>query len=367
MKRMMQFLQRFNADWVTRYDPQNDNAKASAFRSTLWAAAMSQAFQRDMRADFRAINFPISDADWTYLSTFETLPGTAEVGKLLAFSFRKADNPTLTADVSVSVSPGSTVLTLPTGTSLTALRGSFVTSCSAVVGVGEVMQTSGVSVNDFSKPVVYQIVNGNAAPVSYTIEVSMQADIPGIETAVKAFMTKYDVPGLSIAILKDERLVYAKGYGLANKETGEPVTTNTTFRLGSIAKSVTAMAILKLVDEGRLTLDQRVFGPGSILGTTFGEKPYTPQLEQITVRQLLEHTAGGDAWSSQWDPANNKIDPYFQKEWLGYSQDELIGRVLDTRPVTQTPGSKFVYSNIGMGIAGRVVEKLSGMTYEAYV
>lgn len=180
-------------------------------------------------------------------------------------------------------------------------------------------------------------------------------------------MTKYDVPGLSIAILKDERLVYAKGYGLANKETGEPVTTNTTFRLGSIAKSVTAMAILKLVDEGRLTLDQRVFGPGSILGTTFGEKPYTPQLEQITVRQLLEHTAGGDAWSNQWDPANNKIDPYFQKEWLGYSQDELIGRVLDTRPVTQTPGSKFVYSNIGMGIAGRVVEKLSGMTYEAYV
>jgi hypothetical protein len=68
MKRMMQFLQRFNTDWVTRYDPQNDNAKASSFRATLWAAAMSQAFQRDMRADFRAINFPISDADWAFLN-----------------------------------------------------------------------------------------------------------------------------------------------------------------------------------------------------------------------------------------------------------------------------------------------------------
>lgn len=367
MKRMMQFLQRFNADWVARYDPQNDNAKAGAFRATLWAAAMSQAFQRDMRPDFRAINFPVSDSDWAYLSQFEQLPGVAESGRLLSVGFQKSSNPTLTADVSLTLTPGTTtLLTLPTGASLTAIKASFVTSCSATVSVGSVMQTSGVSVNDFSKPVVYVVSNGNATPTSYTLEVSTQVSLTTVENAVNAFMTKYNVPGMSVAITKDERLVYAKGYGLADKDRGAPVGTNSLFRIASVSKPITAIALLRLVDQGKLSLDQKVFGPGGILGTTYGSKPYTPQTELITVRHLLSHTAGADAWNHLWNYPT-RIDPFYQPEWLKFTQAEVIGATLDTRPVTETPGTKMIYSNVGFNIAGRVLETVTGLPYERYV
>ena len=368
IKRLTKFLSLFNADWQKRYDQFNDTPAANSFRATLMVAAMSYAFEKDLRADFRAINYPISDADWTYLSQFQTLPGVAESGKLLAFSFRKADNPTLTTDVSASIASGSTVLTLPTGTSLTALRGSFVSSCSAVVSAGGVVQTSGVSVNDFSKPVVYQVVNGNAAPMSYTIEISTQVSLSIVENAVNAFMAKYpNVPGMSVAITKDERLVYAKGYGLADRANNVPVTPNSMFRVASVSKAITGIAALKLVDDDKLNLDQPVFGLGTVLGNTFGTQPYSSQISQITMRHLLTHTAGGDAWTSKWDPANNRIDPFYQKEWLGYTQAQVISATIDTRPVTETPGTKGVYSNVGVNIAGRVIEKIAGVGYEKYV
>lgn len=366
LKRLMQFLGRFNADWQKRYDQFNDTPAANSFRATLLVAAMSYAFEKDLRSDFLALNFPVSDTDWTYLSQFETLPGMAETGKLLAFSLLKTDNPTLTNDVSVSLTSGSTVLTLPTGTSLTVLRGSFITSCSAVVSVGGVVQTSGLSVNDFSKPVVYQVTNGNAGPLSYTIEVSTQLSLTTVENAVNAFITKYSIPGMSIAITKDERLVYAKGYGLADRANSVPVTNNSLFRIASVSKPITAIALLRLVDQGKLSLEQKVFGVGSILGTSYGTQPYTPQTGEITVRHLLSHTAGADAWNHLWNYPT-RIDPFYQPEWLKFTQAEVISAVLDTRPVTETPGSKMIYSNVGFNIAGRVLERVTGMGYERYV
>jgi len=287
---------------------------------------------------------------------------------LLSFSFLKANNPNVPGDVSLTGTIESyNVFTLPAGTNVSGLKPTFTISSGSKITVNGVTQTSGVSVNDFSKPLIYRITAEDGSTRDYTIEVSMQADIATLDNAVKAFMDKYSVPGLSIAILKNEKLVYAKGYGVANQTSGEPVTTNSIFRVASVSKSITARAALKLVDEGKLNLDHKVFGTGGILGTKYGTHPYTPQLEQITVRQLLNHTAGGDAWTSAWDLPNNKIDPFYQKEWLGYTTDQVISATLDTRPVTQTPGSKFVYSNIGINIAGRVIEKIAGVPYDKYV
>lgn len=287
---------------------------------------------------------------------------------LLSFSFPKASNPSLPGDVALTgLIESYNVITLPAGTSVSGLKPTFTVSPGAKITVNGVAQTSGVSVNDFTKPVIYRLTAEDGSTRDYTIEVSRQIDIATLDNAVKAFMDKYSVPGLSIAILKNEKLVYAKGYGVANQTTGEPVTTSSIFRVASVSKSITARAALKLVDEGKLNLDQKVFGAGGILGTKYGTQPYTPQLEEITVRQLLNHTAGGDAWTSGWDPANNKIDPFYQKEWLGYTTDQVISATLDTRPVTQTPGSKFVYSNISINIAGRVIEKIAGVPYDKYV
>ena len=287
---------------------------------------------------------------------------------LLTFSFLKASNTNLPGDVSQTGTIESYhVITLPSATNVSSLKPTFTVSAGAKITVNGVVQTSGVSGQDFSKPVVYRITAEDGSTRDYTIEVSMQVDIATVEDAVKAFMTKYSVPGLSIAITKDERLIYAKGYGMADKDKGEPITTNSLFRMASISKSITARAVLKLVDDGKLSLDQRVFGTGSILGTTYGTKPYTPQLEQITVRHLLNHTAGGDPWTSEWDYATNTFDPFYQKEWVGYTSEQVLSAVLDNRPVTQTPGNKFVYSNIGINVLGRIIEKVTGIKYDKYV
>lgn len=81
VKRLMQFLGRLNADWLKRYDPKTDSPAANAFRATLWVAAISHTFQRDLRADFRAIGYPVSDADWAFLnpSVFSVSPGVVSV------------------------------------------------------------------------------------------------------------------------------------------------------------------------------------------------------------------------------------------------------------------------------------------------
>jgi D-alanyl-D-alanine carboxypeptidase len=89
--------------------------------------------------------------------------------------------------------------------------------------------------------------------------------IPQVDTVVARFMKKYDVPGMSIAIAKDGKLVYAKGYGYANKATGEKVTPSHLFRIASVSKPITAVAVLQLVETGRLSLDAKVFGDGGIL------------------------------------------------------------------------------------------------------
>lgn len=302
-----------------------------------------------------------------YVVTITVTKSTAR--ELLSLTFLKTANPSLSDDVTVSLnaSKNSYLVTLPTGAAPAALKATFTTSPGATITVNGAAQTSGITAPDFSKAITYRVTAENGEFKEYAVETSVQVDLPTIENAVKAFMNKYNLPGLSIAITKDERLVYAKGYGMADQEKGVPVTNSSIFRLGSLSKPITGIAAMKLVDEGKLDLDQKVFGAGGILGTTYGTQPYSANLEKITVRQLLNHTAGGDAWTSGWDPANNRIDPFYQKEWLAYTQAQVLSATIDNRPVTQTPGTKMVYSNVGIGFVGRVIEKLSGLSYEKYV
>jgi Beta-lactamase/Bacterial tandem repeat domain 1 len=112
-----------------------------------------------------------------------------------------------------------------------------------------------------------------------------------IRQRVTALMTNRGVPGASVALAHQGRLVFAQGYGVADQATNEPVTTAHLFRIASLAKPITSVAVFRLIEAGQLQLTDRVFGAGGILGTTFGTQPYGPNIDQITVQHLLEHTS----------------------------------------------------------------------------
>ena len=162
---------------------------------------------------------------------------------------------------------------------------------------------------------------------------------------------------MSIAITKGESLIYAKSYGMADTENGIEVSNNSLFRIASVSKPITGVAVFKLIEEGKLALDQKIFGDGSILGTTYGSTPYSSGITDITLSQLLHHTAGG--WGNSYN------DPMFSNQEM--TQAELISWVLDNRPLDNQPGVNYDYSNFGYCVLGRVIEKVTGESYETWV
>ncbi|SKA05793.1 CubicO group peptidase, beta-lactamase class C family [Chitinophaga eiseniae] len=177
------------------------------------------------------------------------------------------------------------------------------------------------------------------------------------DSIIRAFMAQYQVPGMAVAITRKGKLVYARGFGTADRSTGEQVTAESRFRIASVSKTITAVAILKLVEAQKLSLGDKVFGPGGLLGTTYGSKPYSSRLQAITVQHLLQHTAGG--WS------NNANDPMFSHpEWPA---DTLLAHTIDQQPLENDPGAVYAYSNFGYCVLGRIIERVTGKSYAAYV
>jgi CubicO group peptidase (beta-lactamase class C family) len=182
-------------------------------------------------------------------------------------------------------------------------------------------------------------------------------DFAAVHDVVNRYMTASGVPGVSVAIARRGALVFARGYGQASRETGERLTERHVLRVASISKTITSAAIMQLVEAGRLTLDQRVFGSGGVLGTRYGTQPYGPNIGAITVRHLLQHTAGG--WT------NDGNDPMFTNPGMNHAQ--LIGWVLDNRPLQFTPGTRYLYSNFGYCLLGRIIEQITGLAYADHV
>ncbi len=194
------------------------------------------------------------------------------------------------------------------------------------------------------------------------------SDVSQLDSKIKKVMKDFKIPGVSIAIVRNGKLVYAKGYGYGEKSKKEIAAATSLFRLASVSKPVTGVAIMKLVEQGKLKLSDKVFGPGRILGTTYGSKPYGSREKAVTVKQLLEHTAGGHAWDHNSNP-NTTIDKWSAAMQLGKKESyaQLFKRILDGRNPSHTPGSLYEYSNFGYCVLGRVIAKKSGMSYEKYV
>jgi CubicO group peptidase (beta-lactamase class C family) len=172
-----------------------------------------------------------------------------------------------------------------------------------------------------------------------------------------AFMETYEVPGLSLAIAIKGRPVYVEAFGVADRDAGEALTPQHRFRIASISKPITSAGIFTLIEAGKLRIDQRVFGPNSILGDDYPRSVDGSNIEQITIEHLLTHTTGG--WG------NDANDPMFSNKEMNHR--ELITWTLKNRPLTNPPGKSFAYSNFGYCLLGRVIEKLTVQPYEQYI
>ena len=197
------------------------------------------------------------------------------------------------------------------------------------------------------------------------------AAVPGMgayDQVIPDLMRKYAIPGGAVAVLRDGRLIYARGFGFADVENKRPVQPDALFRIASVSKPITGVAIMKLVEEGKLALDDRV-APFIAHLTPAQGATVDARWEQITIRHLLNHTGGWDR-----DKPNGGFDPMFRPGIAAAAvgapapaSAETVIRYMKGMPLDFTPGEKHVYSNFGYAILGRVIERASGMSYEAYV
>lgn len=183
---------------------------------------------------------------------------------------------------------------------------------------------------------------------------------------MEAFMSARKIPGGALAVVKDRRLVYARGYGWADREAKIPVKPDSLFRIASISKPITGVAVMKLVEEGKLSLDAKAFPLLNMQPAVASFRDPEPRLRDITILQLLQHTGG-------WD-RNKSFDPMFRSSRIARANltpppataTDVI-RYMLSRELDFNPGTRYAYSNYGYCVLGRLIEKATGQTYEAYV
>ena len=199
-----------------------------------------------------------------------------------------------------------------------------------------------------------------------TNEVFDFADLRPVDSLINHYLDTFQLKGASMAIVKDGKLVYAKGYGYANLEDSIKVHPGHKFRIASVSKLITAVAVMKLVDDKKLSLNDTVFGKTGILNGDLYLKARDKRMYHITVKQLLNHTAG---WCRKCNG-----DPMFRPleiaKRLGIKSPitlDDVTKYVFARRLWRKPGVEFGYSNYGYAILGKVVEKIARMPYETYV
>lgn len=195
-----------------------------------------------------------------------------------------------------------------------------------------------------------------------------------VDAWMQEFMQSRKIPGGSLAIVMDGELKLSRGYGYADREKEEPVQPDALFRIASISKPITAVAVLRQIDEGKLKLNDRVvellkLAPHPELlekkrKESQGDRD--PAWDKATLQHLLTHTGG-------WD-RNRSGDPMFMDkvtvEAFGAALPVTHRQLIDfqfLRPLDYAPGERYAYSNFGYCLLGRVLETVSGQTYEEHV
>lgn len=184
-----------------------------------------------------------------------------------------------------------------------------------------------------------------------------------MDSDVRAYMKKWELHGAALAVVRNDSLVYAKGYGWADEAKKEEMRPGTLMRVASVSKLITAAGIMSLCERGALRLDDKVYAEGGILADSLHRKAaLDTNWNRITVEHLLRHEAGF------------YIDPMFSspkvRSVLGLKRppvaDEFIDYTLSKR-ARFIPGTDCRYSNVGYVILSKIIEKVSGMDYETCI
>jgi CubicO group peptidase (beta-lactamase class C family) len=192
----------------------------------------------------------------------------------------------------------------------------------------------------------------------------IDASMASVDSIMNSFMADNAVPGGALGIVKDGRLVYARGFGYADKEAGQPVQPNSLFRLASVSKSVTSVALMNLIQGNKLGIDAKVFGSSGILSDAAYSPLLDAQVAQITARQMMQHISG---WGG--------TDPMFDNNYIAQAMgvpmpvgpQTIISYMVRNVGLTYAPGSTYNYFNFNYCVLGRVIEKISGMAYYDYL
>ncbi|MBX3277539.1 MAG: beta-lactamase family protein [Acidobacteria bacterium] len=169
-----------------------------------------------------------------------------------------------------------------------------------------------------------------------------------IEAIIESEREKHKMPGLSVAIGMNNRLVYSRGFGAADLEHNVAARPDTVYRTASIAKAMTATAVMQLVDAGRIDLD----APVNKYCLAFPEKQWP-----VTTRQLLGHLGGVRHYNTSAEAAGTRHFTSIVESLTIFRQDPLL----------HEPGTKFNYTTYGYTVLGCAIEGASGMTYEDYM
>lgn len=183
---------------------------------------------------------------------------------------------------------------------------------------------------------------------------------------MSSFVDENKVPGAALAVTRNGKLVYARGFGYADVDKKEPVLPDALFRIASVSKPITAVAVLRLAEKGKFKLDDAV---DEHLKRTPIERPKgkrDPRWKLVTIRQCLQHTGGWDRDKS-FDPI---VRPLEIAKALGIEPPVTpvhVVRYMRDRPLDFDPGERYAYSNLGYLVLGRIIETVTGQGYEAHV
>lgn len=213
---------------------------------------------------------------------------------------------------------------------------------------------------DVSEPVKIPVILNE----TITNEYSDTSDLHSLDKDVRAYMKQWGVNGSALCIMKNDSLVYAKGYGISDIDKSTEA--NTLFRLASVSKLVTAAGIMKMQEDSLLSLSDKVFGPGGIFdGEDFAKELKHPWFFKITVENLLRHQAGFTVYAG--DPMFNIKDLIIQNHLDTIPDSRTLAKIYLRRRLGPEPGTDPLYSNFGYLLLSMIIEKLSGENYEDWI
>lgn len=223
---------------------------------------------------------------------------------------------------------------------------------------------------DRIRGLVADVASDSGGPVAWSDTLTNHSSacpaLDGMGRDITAFMQRFNLAGMQIAIMRHDSLLFTQGYGMADREAGIEMDASHMMRIASVSKLVTAAAVMRLVEQGKLSLDSKVTGSDGILNDKdLVDAIADERLTDLTVDNLLQHMGGFS--NRKGDPMFNIRDIVLENHLTSPPTPREIARIVFGRRLAAAPGVRRSYSNFGYMLLSLVIEKVSGKSYWDYV